>query len=77
MASLKLKSLSQAERLSTVTCAELLQAVERKEKKQYSSTDADNTLNTIEACTKKITHSQEAAILVKQNIFLHYIFFDL
>ena len=73
MASLKLKSnigkLSQAERLSTVTCEELLQAVERKEKKQYSSTDADNTLNTIEACTKEIAHSREAAISARQNMF--------
>ena len=74
MASLKLRNkvgqLSQAEHLSTVTCEELLKAVENKEKREYSSfTNADKTLNTIEACTKEIAHSREAAIAARQNIY--------
>ena len=81
MASLKLRSRignkTQAEHISTISCDDLLKAIERKEKKQNQSFSnaADRTLHTIEACTKEIPHSREAAVSARNKIFALYDYF--
>ena len=80
MASLRLKSKvlgtnkTQAEQISTISCNDLLLAVERKAKNLRANTNnpADKTLQTIEASTKEIPHSREAAMKARKNILIFF-----